>query len=140
MAIMCPQVFDQFVAADRHAILATNRNSGPPQLTPVWYLYEDGRFYVSAVDSTIKVRNLRRDPSITLCIDGGRGDSRYVVVSGAATLIEPGQGIQAEMRKRIIRRYQSSDEEAERYYEIAKKNPAVLIVLEPKTIISQDYS
>ncbi len=140
MATMSPKVLDEFVEADRHAILATNRSSGPPQLTPVWYLYEDGRFYVSAVDSTVKVRNLRRDPSITLCIDGCRGDSRYVVVSGSATLIEPGQGIQAEMRKRIIRRYQSSDQETERYYEIAKKNPAVLIVLEPKTIISQDYS
>ena len=44
------------------------------------------------------------------------------------------------MRKRIIRRYQSSDEEAERYYEMVKKNPAVLIVVEPETIISQDYS
>jgi len=137
---MGPQDFDQFVGADRHAILATNRRPGPPQLTPVWYLYEDGRFYVSAVDSTVKVRNLRRDPSITLCIDGCRGDSRYVVVSGTATLIEPSQGIQSEMRKRIIRRYQSSDEDAERYYEIARKNPAVLIVIEPQTVISQDFS
>ena len=140
MASMSPPIFDQFVDADRHAILATNRSDGPPQLTPVWYLYEEGRFYVSAVDSTVKVRNLRRDPSITLCIDGCRGDSRYVVVSGTATLIEPGQGIQVEMRKRIIRRYQSSDEEAERYYEMVKKNPAVLIVVDPQTIISQDFS
>ena len=140
MASMSLQVFDRFVDADRHAVLATNRSSGPPQLTPVWYLYEDGRFYVSAVDSTVKVHNLRRDPSMTLCIDGCRGDSRYVVASGTATLIEPGHGIQAEMRKRIIRRYHSSDEEAERYYETAKKNPAVLIVLDPERIISQDDS
>ena len=140
MASMSPEAYEQFVGADRHAILATNRSEGPPQLTPVWYLYEDGRFYVSAVDSTVKVRNLRRDPSITLCIDGCRGDSRYVVVSGSARFIEPGEAIQTEMRRRIIRRYQTSDEEAERYYEMVKKNPAVLIVVEPETVISQDYS
>ena len=51
-----------FIEEDRHAVLATNGRSGLPQLTPVWYLFEDGVLYVSAQVTTVKVRNLRRDP------------------------------------------------------------------------------
>lgn len=140
MAPMQQEAREAFLQADRHAILATNRPGGAPQLTPVWYLYEDGMFYVSAQVDTVKVRNLRRDPSVSLCVDGGRGDARYVVVTGRAHLVEPGEGIQEEMRWRIIRHYSPDEAAARRYYETVRTHPAVLIVITPERMISQDFS
>ena len=129
----------QFINEDRNAILATIKQDGAAQLTPIWYLYEDGRFYVSAGVDTAKVRNLVRNPAITLCIDGGRGDARYVVVYGTAHLIEPEQPLQAETRRRIIRHYHDSDEAAEAYYQSVKGDPAALIVITPEKIVSQGF-
>lgn len=140
MPSMSQATIDSFLDRDFHAILATISQAGRPQLTPIWFLYEEGRIYVSAQASTVKARNLRRNPAISICVDGGRGDPRYVVLSGDATLVEPGAPGQEEMRRRIIRKYSSSDAAAEAYYESIRESEAVTIVLEPDRIVSQDFS
>ncbi|MBX3051902.1 MAG: TIGR03618 family F420-dependent PPOX class oxidoreductase [Caldilineaceae bacterium] len=132
---MTPAEIKEFLAADRNAVLATQSSDGIPQLTPVWFLYEDGLLYVSAQVDTVKVRNLRRNPAIAVCIDGGRRDARYVVLRGQAELIEPGQPRQEEMRRRIIRKYHSDMESADRYYESVRDSRAALIVLRPEKIV-----
>ena len=63
----------EFLQADRHAILATNGRHGAPQLTPVWYIYEDGVIYISAQTRTVKIKNLRRDPTVTSLHRRGAG-------------------------------------------------------------------
>lgn len=138
MPRMSHSEIEHFLADDRHAILATHSAEGPPQLTPVWFLYEDNRLYISAQADTVKVRNLRRDADVSLCIDGGRDDVRYVVVSGTAELVEPGEAQQEVMRRRIIARYYESDAAAEQYYESVRDSAAVLIVVTPARIFGQD--
>ena len=130
---------EEYVSRDRNAVLATVKGDGAAQLTPVWYLHEDGRFYVSAVEQTAKVHNLRRNNTITLCIDGGREEARYVVVYGTASLIEPGGPSQKETRRRIIRKYHDSDEAGDAYYERVKNSPAALIVITPEKIVSHGF-
>ena len=129
----------EFLQADRHAVLATNGTNGRPQLTPVWYLFEDGVLYVSAQTSTVKVRNLRRDPAVTVCIDGGRGDARYVALSGRAELIEPGER-QLALRWKIVRQYYRNEAAAARYYETLKEAVGVIIVLRPARIVLSGFS
>ena len=133
---MTPAEIEEFLAVDRNAVLATNGADGMPQLTPVWFLHEDGMLYVSVQADTVKVRNLRRDPAIAVCIDGGRGDGRYVVLRGQAELIEPGQPRQEEMRRRIIHKYHSSVAAADAYYASVRGNPGVLIVVHPRGLVS----
>ena len=53
--------------------MATILPDGMPQLTPNWYWWDGERFWISTLDWTVKVRNLKRDPRITLCIDGPSG-------------------------------------------------------------------
>ena len=140
MASMTGPEIEGFLAAPRHAVLATNGPSGAPQLTPVWFLYDGGQLWVSAGANTAKVRNLRRDPHITLCIDGGHPDARYVVITGRARLVEPNEPLQQEIRWRIIRHYHNSEEDARAYYEEVRGTPAVLIVIEPETVLSQNLN
>lgn len=140
MPRMDQAALDAFLDADRHAIVATNGPDGAPQLTPVWYLYEGGTLYISAQVDTVKIRNLRRDPALSVCIDGGRGDSRYVVMRGQAQLIEPHEPLQEQVRRRIIGKYHASEEAADRYYATVKASPAVLIVMTPQKITSQDFN
>ena len=128
----------EFLQADRHAILATKGRHGAPQLTPVWYIYEDGVIYVSAQTRTVKIKNLRRDPTVTICIDGGRGDARYVVLYGKAELIEPGER-QRELRWRIVRHYYADEAEAAHYYETVKATIGAVITLRAERTVAMGF-
>ena len=128
----------EFLQAERHAILATKGRHGAPQLTPVWYIYEDGVIYVSAQTRTVKIKNLRRDPTVTICIDGGRGDARYVVLYGKAELIEPGER-QRELRWRIVRHYYADEAEAAHYYETVKDTVGAIITLRAERVVAMGF-
>lgn len=140
MAQMTQAQIAAFLAPPRHAIVATNRADGPPQLTPVWYIYEAGKMYISAGAGTVKVQNLRRDPHVTICVDGGHPDARYVILQGIVTILEPNDPLQEQMRWRIIRHYHESEAEARRYYESMRNSSSVLLILAPDKIISQDFN
>jgi PPOX class probable F420-dependent enzyme len=140
MAQMTQAQIEAFLAPPRHAIVATNRADGPPQLTPVWYIYEAGKMYISAGAGTVKVQNLRRDPHVTICVDGGHPDARYVIMQGVITILEPREPLQEQMRWRIIRHYHESEEEARRYYESMRDSSSVLLVLSPDKVSSQDFN
>mgnify|MGYP001024413705 CR=1 FL=1 len=131
---------EAFLQAPRHAVVGTNPVDGPPQLSPVWYLWDGERLYISITTNTVKHHHLKRDPRISVCIDGCYPDFRTVIIYGTAEVIGSGEPLQEEMRWRIIRRYYKSEEEARRYAEGARDEPSVLIVVTPQKTISQDYN
>ena len=140
MSKMTQADINEFLRQPRHAIVGTNSVDGPPQLSPVWYIYENETLYISILHSSVKRRNLARDPRISVCIDGGRSDVRYVIFHGTAQLIGPDEPLQDEFRMRIIRQYNNSEEDALRYYNEIKDTPATLIVLKPERVITQDFN
>jgi PPOX class probable F420-dependent enzyme len=140
MATMTGAQIETFLQAPRHAILATIGSDGSPQLSPVWFLYEEGRLYISAGAGAVKVRNLRRDLRFSVCIDASHPDARYVILRGAATIVEPHDPLQETMRWRIIRHYHETEAEALAYYASVQDFESVLLVVIPEKIISQDFN
>ncbi|MGH3924776.1 MAG: PPOX class F420-dependent oxidoreductase [Pseudonocardiaceae bacterium] len=77
------------IAEQHHAVLATVRSDGAPQMSPVLAALDDqGRVVVSTRQAAFKVRNLRRDPQVWLCVlpDGFFG--RWIQVGGSARIVE----------------------------------------------------
>jgi PPOX class probable F420-dependent enzyme len=72
----------------RFATLATIGKDGGPQLTEVWFLFEDGEVKTSLNDSRLKTRNLAARPRCSLFILDLGNPFRYVDVRGTAR-IEP---------------------------------------------------
>ncbi|HJT03016.1 MAG TPA: PPOX class F420-dependent oxidoreductase [Pseudonocardiaceae bacterium] len=77
------------VAEQHHAVLATMRRDGTPQMSPVAATVDgQGRVVVSSRQTAFKVRNLRRDPRVWLCVlsDGFYG--RWIQVGGSVRIVE----------------------------------------------------
>ncbi len=72
----------------RFATLATLGKDGGPQLTEVWFLFEDGEVKISLNDSRLKTRHLMARPRCSLFILDLENPFRYMDVRGTAR-IEP---------------------------------------------------
>jgi PPOX class probable F420-dependent enzyme len=141
MTTLNAKAIEEFLRTpNRHAIVGTIRRDGSPQLSPVWYLYEDETIYISIPVASAKHRNLQRDPRMSVCIDGGRHDVRTVILYGTVQIRDGSDADVETKRQRIIRAYYPTDAEARAYYETVRDTPSVLLVLEPDRIISQDYN
>lgn len=118
----------EFLRTEQHAIVATIQPDGTPQLTPNWYWWDGEVIWISTLDWTVKVRNLRRDPRITLCIESGKRRGNYVQVFGTAEVIE---GDVRETTLDLIRKYEPIESDAQRHWESIKPD-RVLIAVRPR--------
>jgi PPOX class probable F420-dependent enzyme len=77
------------LAVQHHAVLATIRADGSPQMSPVTVgLDDEGRAVVSSRQTAYKVRNLRRDPRVWLCVLPDDFFGRWIQVAGTATVVD----------------------------------------------------
>jgi PPOX class probable F420-dependent enzyme len=71
----------------KYAVLATNGSDGRPQVSAVWFLFEDDKIRISLNTNRQKVRNLRRDPACTAFILDLANPLRYLEIRGDARLV-----------------------------------------------------
>jgi PPOX class probable F420-dependent enzyme len=137
---MTPAQLEAYLTHPWHAIVGTNPSDGPPQLSPVWFVYEDGCIYIGMRAGCAKHRNLQRDPRISVCIDAGHPDARAVIIYGTAELIGDDNPLRNRMRWRIIRKYHETEEAARNYADEVWELPSVIVIVAPQRIISQDFN
>ena len=78
----------EFIAANHRGILLTHRSDGSPQMSPILAgVDDDGHVVVSSRETAYKVRNLVRDPRVSLCMftDGFYGG--WVQIDGVAEIV-----------------------------------------------------
>ena len=102
-----------FLSPSRIAVVATISPSGMPQLTPNWYVYQDGRLSFSTTKGRVKYRNLSRNDRISVCVFSDPLAEGYATIRGHAeisdddsiwpvtrTIVEryvPPEGVEARM-------------------------------------------
>lgn len=72
------------------ATLATIGPDGRPQLSEIWFLYDDGELRTSLNTARQKVRNLQRNPACNLFILDVSIPLRYLEVRGDAEITPDG--------------------------------------------------
>jgi PPOX class probable F420-dependent enzyme len=78
----------EFLRAHQRSVLSTHRGDGRPQMSPVVHAVDDdGRLLISSREPAFKVRNIRRDPRVSLLAlsDGFFGD--WVQADGTAEIV-----------------------------------------------------
>ncbi|MEH6610655.1 MAG: PPOX class F420-dependent oxidoreductase [Halioglobus sp.] len=132
---------DAFLEVPRFAIVATNRADGPPQLTPVWYIYQGRKIYFSTYMKSAKYKNLSRDPRVGICITGDNPDARSVSIYGKTEFTPQGNDRADEIIWNLTRRYYNSDDDTRSYLDIAAANGnSVLAMVSPETVIAYDFN
>lgn len=76
-----------------------------PIVHPVWYYYEDGKFFVAVDSNGLKAKSLRKNPAIYLLIDSDPSNGPPLGVRGKAKAVvvdDPEYGTKVTIRN-IIR-------------------------------------
>ena len=77
-----------FLTSHHRAVLATRRRDGSPQLSPVTVAVDDGgRVMVSSRETAMKVKNLRRDPAVSVCVLSDEFFGEWVQIDGRADVV-----------------------------------------------------
>ena len=78
----------EYVRLHHNAVLATLKKDGSPQLSPVTAgVDEAGRVVISTREAAYKVRHLRQDPRVWLCVTPDSFYGRWAQLEGTAEIV-----------------------------------------------------
>jgi PPOX class probable F420-dependent enzyme len=120
-----------FLAERRYAVLGTHEPDGGIHLTPIWFLFEDDRFYFESFSGSRKVENLRRNGTASVVVDRrDPGRERWVSASGPVQILsgEDALKINTRIRRRYLTPAALEDERIEPVFAAADD---VTLVLQP---------
>ena len=131
--------WERFLSGRRVAVLATLAPDGQPVLTPIWYVYRDGALYMRTGLESIKARNVRRDPRVTVCVQDERPPYKSVTVYGRAAVEPEQEGLDAAIARRYLGTvggalYLRAAREA------VEQSGEVTLVVRPERVLTQDFS
>jgi PPOX class probable F420-dependent enzyme len=85
---MSPDEAREFVASNHRAVLITRRSGGGLQTSPVLVGVDDeGKVVISTREGAYKTRNLRRDPTVVLCVLSDAFFGRWMQIEGTAQIV-----------------------------------------------------
>ncbi len=131
---LTPDEIDEFLAEPHIAVVATASAAGVPHAMPIWYLWRDGKVLFHTGGDSKKMRNLRKNPRISVVVDSKVAPYKVVVIEGRASE-QPGD---AALAREIAVHYLG--ERAGARYAEGSGEPGTLVVVTPAKIISWDYA
>ena len=93
------------------AFISTIGPTGAPQTTPQWFLWEDGALHFSLVEARQKLRNLRRDPRLSVVVANPADPTSYVELRGHVDDLVPDPELALE--RKIALKYTGSHVDVE---------------------------
>lgn len=88
MPRMKQDVLDEFLRQPHVGVIASLRKDGLPYTVPVWWLHEDGDFWLTGTTSRVWCKQLKDDPRCSLCIEAMAPVAGHVGVDGTAEALE----------------------------------------------------
>jgi PPOX class probable F420-dependent enzyme len=78
----------KFLREHHRAVLATYREDGSPQLSPIMTDVDpEGMAVISTRETAMKTHNIRRDRRVSLCVISDEFFGRWIQVDGVATVV-----------------------------------------------------
>lgn len=122
---------EAFLKGKHFAKIATIKKDGSPHVTPIWYMYEDGKLIINTTTDRVKFRNIRRDQRVSFLVDDGYP---YLMIEGKARIAterDPLKDIEA-LAIRYTGEESGKKSARERYW----KQPRVSIEIIPDRVVA----
>ena len=140
---MTEEEVQAFLGANLKLQVATVGKDGAPHLTTLFYVVQDGLVAFWTYGSSQKVRNLERDPRITVLVETGDDYAKLAGVSihGTAELVRDPDGIR-RIGSAVVTAMAGGADLGDLGAEIVEKQVAkrVGIVVRPHKVASWDHS
>ena len=84
---MFPESHQDLLLDEKRALgyLATVMPEGSPQLTPVWFSYENGEIKINTKRGRVKEKNMSARPQVALVVQTPGDTLRFLQIRGVAT-------------------------------------------------------
>ena len=107
MAVIPEKYLDLLQQKTAFANLATVMPDGSPQVTPVWFDFQDGVIRVNTAKGRVKARNMKEGASVALAIMDPDNAYRYIQIRGRVRRVSE-QGADAHI-DRLAKKYLGKD-------------------------------
>lgn len=84
-----PVEYHELLASRSVAFVGTIGKHGEPQVTPIWFLWDGEQVRISLVEGRQKLRNVRRDPRISLAVVDPARPTHYLELRGRVDELTP---------------------------------------------------
>ncbi len=128
---------ESFLRQPLVARLGTVNEDGSIHLAPLYFKYDQGEFILGTQEVSRKVKNIKRNPRVTLLIDDIRPPFKAVLLYGTAVLEYDGV---VEKRTAIFMKYAPPDQAPKVAEGLCRKWKSVIIRVKPDSIVSFDYA
>ena len=127
---MAPDVLDEFLRQPHVGVLATLRGDGRPYTVPVWWLWDDGVFWLTGTTNRVWCRQLQRDPRASLCIEAMAPVAGHVGVDGQAEAKRPPDFDIWPVSRRLVDKYDTENPDG--FFARMQTEPRMLFRLVPE--------
>lgn len=133
---MSPQEIKAFLAqGTRTGKLATVRKDGRSHVAPIWFVLDGDDLIFNTWHTSVKAKNMRREPRVSLCVDDETAPYAFVIVEGTVTFSD-NLAESLKWATRIGGRYMGADQ-AEAFGRRNSVEGELLVRLIPTKIIAQ---
>ena len=130
---------ERFLRGRHVAVLTTINPDGTPLQTPVWYIAEDERIYIRTNSCSTKVRNIRRDARVNLCVQEERPPYKGVTVRGTAVVEGDRPNLSAKMARHYLGAIAGFFYLRLRTRPEIEDDPDAIVVIKPQRNYGWDY-
>ena len=125
---------EEFLQRPLVVSFTTIRPDGSPQVTPIWYEYDAGKFYCCVGADSVKARNIRTDSRVTLCIATHDEPYKYVIAEGTCDIVE--HDVTARFLS-IATRYYGKERGEPFVRELMENDNSVTLVVTPTRVLTE---
>ncbi len=137
---MTQEEIDEFLGGRRTMSMATVNADGSIHMVAMWYGFLEGCVAIESKAKAQKIRNLRRNPTITMMVEDGDSydELRGVMIQGTAEIVEdPDRMFTAGVS--VFERYTAPYTEAMRPAVLQMLHKRVVVKVVPTKIASWDH-
>jgi len=84
------EIIDFLMEGTRTGKLSTVQKDGRPHIAPIWFVWNEGKIIFGTGDSSVKAKNMRRNPQVSICVDDESPPYAFVIIQEIFILIKEG--------------------------------------------------